>query len=245
MGNCLFTKLKGSVANEQLEKLGVLTIVASEETIGETPSPQMKIYLSANKPISLKAIGGYISKTVGGLSDLTDEVVFESAPTQQAVYFSNGNYKVEINDKYAVTAITYGGSYRTIPKLDFSKFGYLTSLTQIYQGTNDTSFGNIDGLCTSINLEDFRAPSTEVTGSLDSFIPCTKLTIIQIARTHITGSLRVFAAGQVAAGRTTGEIAFRSSNYISLDGNYLSSGTNKVITFNSSLPDGYSISDPA
>jgi hypothetical protein len=72
---------------------------------------------------------------------------------------------------------------------------------------------------------------SQVSGDVSSLGACTSLTEVNIMQAqNISGTIDSFATAQVSAGRTSGSCVFIDKG-----------GSRKTITFNSSLPNGYSI----
>lgn len=109
--DCLVTKFKGSVNNENLKKLGVITIECSQIDNSAYSDITSKMVIKASTyPVVLKVVGnGAINNT--SFLDLaenpkTEITIPDSSTSLRTVWFSNGNYKVEITNKYNITELS-------------------------------------------------------------------------------------------------------------------------------------------
>lgn len=103
MENCLVTKLKAVVNNDNLSKFGILTI--RTKTLIGTPniSQQCCLVISAKESVTLKVIGGYCSTNENNIE--TDKLTEVTFVNQKILYFKNADYRIEISNKYAITAL--------------------------------------------------------------------------------------------------------------------------------------------
>lgn len=114
MGNCLVTKLKGVVDNDNLKKVGCIKLHvivganASINRLGESTSPYC----------SVEIIGeGHFSSTQGGSDNIGTKRV-----SSTTLYPSAGEYDIEISNKYALVNLTM--SSITVVSMDAADFDY-------------------------------------------------------------------------------------------------------------------------
>lgn len=177
----LITKLKGSVNNNNLPKLGVITLTAKQ--VDGTPTTEQQFMrlnvsnASNANPVVVSVDGsGYFTKGSDSTQLTTTNIVNSS---NVDLYFSNGNYNVYISDKYRVTNIVLGG-YNTsndihhVLNLDLSMLSYATSLGTLQASYHSLS-GNIEHLAHSplTGLQIANVP--DVYGDISVFTTLTNL----------------------------------------------------------------------
>lgn len=189
----LITKLKGSVNNDNLPKLGVITLKAKQ--VDGTPTTKQQ-YMRLNvrdasiaNPVVVSVDGnGYF--TVGsGSTHLTSYNIAISGSNAD-LNFSNGNYNVYISDKYRVTQIYLGdyspsGNAQHVLNLDLSMLSYATSLTSFFASYHSLS-GNIEHLAHSplASLQIANVP--DVYGDISAF---TELIALNTFNSGVEGDL--------------------------------------------------------
>lgn len=216
--NCLVTKLKATVNNSNLEKLGVLDIYGTGNA---------DIGFKGSSPITVKCVSGTMYSDQARTQAITEKEIPVSANTAY-VYITNGTH-IEVSNKYAITFVfatpqtekistedfkySTGITRLTVPQIKgkLSDLSGLTSCTTLelvgsavqYADAHDLEgdIADIAGLTalTKINLVKAR----EVYGSFESLGKCIALTEIKIAETFIAGTVEAFVARQRGAGRTT------------------------------------------
>jgi hypothetical protein len=159
MGNCLVTKLKGTVDNPNLEKLGVweFEVQALESP---TNASQWFNFIDSNEgTITAEIIGdGHFIWQWSYAEDGYDagKIIEMQHPTgivgktgSGNVYLSNGNYKVRISNKYNINILT---SAECIKAIELDKLAY-SHITQFNERGGVVN-GNIDVLkdVPSLNL---------------------------------------------------------------------------------------------
>lgn len=223
MENCLVTQLNGVVQNDNIEKFGVFKMRVKAL---ETPAPATQHFaIATNNTIKVTIPNGAknISLTYEGLSDESlcmSEIEIHNTDNLKNLYFKNGNYDVEISNKYSITQIkTYGSSssIRSGITFSFNDFAYLVALSVLQILYSDIE-GDIISLA-NCPIEIFQIVGTNgYTGTLTSFRKLTELSEFLTYRSyHLSGSLNDFVTSQVAGGRTS-EISGISGNGFMLYG---------------------------
>lgn len=181
MKNCLVTKLKGSVNNDSLEKLGKIRVLFSNTVNGErVPIIVVGSYIDANVATNLGAAGTPIDTSAG----------------QQVTVTTAGNYEIDVLDKYSVTTFRIleilNNTNIIREQINLSNFKYCTSLTRIEgkrTGTIDYFVGEISDLPTSVTTIDFTG-SSRISGQVKDINRLTALTSLRIGNVQgITGDI--------------------------------------------------------
>lgn len=138
MENCLVTKLKGSVSNQNIEKLGVLQIVMAQQ------SGTKRIDVSASSDTEIKIIGDAVFTDSTGADNLGKSLAIPASISSIIKFIKNitAGDVLEIKNKYKITR--WGNNMPT--ELTASEFNYaewLKSLSFLNFGTNHTSL-NLD-----------------------------------------------------------------------------------------------------
>lgn len=212
MNKCFFTKLMGTVNNNELPVLGHINLKFSK---GNT---QDGMYLQTTEAISVK-----------GFSNEQIEYRYSSGESIGPTYTSVTGYP------QAVIVSTSTGAHVLIPKdkivciggykkpidIDLLKYlPHITSLKGAYYGVlNSINVKNITNISceNSIELEgninyiNFSSGLTSlilescslITGSISRLKSMTTLTELKLYNTKITGTWEEFVAGQVSAGRNS------------------------------------------
>lgn len=229
MRNCFVTKLKG-VVDRDLPILGVnaVSLFDSLSNIGNGLKFKAKVDSS------------YGHFTVNGVDSQSVDV--EDGTTVNFVKTHNGVVAKEY---------VYYSSKMLRGALNFDTLSGSTSVLRIYceRGYLDgdstkeliTSTGSLGDMGMFPNLELFYAMyERNISGSLSAFNGCLKLLSINLQSTNITGSLEDFGAAQFAngTGRTSGQVSVICNGIITLNGETVANGTQKVVRYTSS---GYTI----
>jgi hypothetical protein len=106
MGNCLVTKLKGVVDNPNLPKLGEMTLTATyySGTI-DWGNCCLELTNTQDCVISISGDGYFVLDNFEDLDNPSARLTTYTLPanTRKGMFFSNGNYKVKISNKYTLT----------------------------------------------------------------------------------------------------------------------------------------------
>ena len=209
MGNCLVTKLKGTVQNSNLLRVGEMRICVHR--IDNPSSETQRINLNFTEDVKLEIIGdGYFTNNTL-VSNLGKSLIVK-ANVETLVYFSNGDFEIAILNKYALKKINAKTSKKTAIK-DIADLKYSSSLSylainsvenvgyfsDIKSLTNlsyiDVSNANING-----NLSDLKSltnlayliignTSNKITGNVSSLKDMTRLNTLAIQNSDVIGDL--------------------------------------------------------
>lgn len=202
MKNCLVTKLKGTVNNDTLPKLGVLKMKASPVTISHASQATMK--LTTNDTITVKALGGGYFSDRGyeyiETDKLTEKVI--NASNNVTLYFKNASYDVEVTNKYSITSITINIAYinaMSVLSFDLSELAYCNNLTNVsIEYTNCT--GDLSLLSALPSLVEFDATGSEqLTGDIISVCGISSLTGFRVSGSGIIGNIGSFGNSNITA----------------------------------------------
>lgn len=171
MGTCLVTKLKGSISDSSLKKVGEMRIKLG---VSKTANKQTRgLSMMFSKNVELKIIGdGYF----------TDETITENkGKTYSAtawgnghiVYISNNSVELSISDKYSIVSISTYDGYKN----QWSVFN-----------PKEISF-DIEDLRYSSSLESLKLRGTSTYGDLSSLANNTSLKYIDLQDTSIKGDI--------------------------------------------------------
>lgn len=277
MNECLVTKLKGVVDNNNLPYFGglVLTVIPNPGNYDLDKDYSIKLY-GATK---IKIIGTgsvYLfneAVTVTDEHDIVGNCYMKCAP---------GDYKVVIISKYDITstgyfsgaATPYGrGIYYDLADLAYSKTGNISAngamlrgelinknplLTRIYIESNITSPEkqdykvNVESL-EGCNMTEVAVRNSYSYGDINTVKNCVGLTSLDLPYTNVSGDIKTFCLGQVAAGRTSGTIrlailgsklSYNGMPFTNSDEAEAAVGIHSyvlIINFDSSAPDGFYI----
>lgn len=209
MGNCLVTKLKGTVQNSDLLRVGELRICVHK--IDNPSSETQRINLNFTEDVKLEIIGdGYFTNAT--LVSNLGKSLTAKANTESLVYVSNGDFEIAILNKYALTKINTRTNKKTAIK-DIADFKYSSSLNHLAINSveNIGYFSDIKPL-TSLyylavsnanikgSLSDLESltnlgyiivgdTSNKLTGNVSSLKAMTKLDTLAIINSYVIGDL--------------------------------------------------------
>ena len=209
MGNCLVTKLKGTVQNSNLLRVGEMRLCVNR--IDNPSSETQRINLNFTEDVKLEIIGdGYFTNNT--LVSNLGKSLIAKANVETLVYFSNGDFEIAILNKYALTKIDTSTNKKTaikdIADLKYSSglkylatnrvenvgyFSDIKSLTNL--GYLNVSNANING-----NLSDLKSfthlgyliignTSNKITGNVSSLKDMTSLNTLAIQNSDVIGDL--------------------------------------------------------
>lgn len=239
MENCLVTKLKGVVNNDNLEKLGVIKLQMTPYT--SNSKYYLAFYLGANQHEITVKDSTIVSAISSGLTEKIDDHharYLGTATKRNGIIevSSNSDTFVEIDNKYNLEYFSFGNSRVThiVGGLDKVSAGVKSIMISNYQDEINTN-----ELLRFTSIEEFSIGSIfySIVGDLSSIASLTALTtfIANNAKNKIsgdistlgslvnlqdffvsgnksiTGSLEGFVAAQRAAGRETESTGIRFS----------------------------------
>lgn len=186
MGNCLVTKLKGTVLNSNLLRVGELRICVHkiDNPNGET----QRINLNFTEDVKLEIIGdGYFTNAM--LVSNLGKSLTAKANTESLVYVSNGDFEIAILNKYALTKINTRTNKKTAIK-DIADLKYSSSLN--YLAINSVeNVGYFSDIKSLTSLSYLAVSNANIKGSLSDLESLTNLSYIIIGDTSnkLTGNV--------------------------------------------------------
>lgn len=209
MGNCLVTKLKGTVQNSDLLRVGELRICVHK--IDNPSSETQRINLNFTEDVKLEIIGdGYFTNNT--LVNNLGKSLAVKANTETLVYVSNGDFEIAILNKYALTKINtrtnkktaikdiadlkYSSSLNHLAINSVENVGYFSDikpLTSLYylSLSNANIKGSLSDLESLTNLGYIIVGDTsnKLTGNVSSLKAMTKLDTLAIINSYVIGDL--------------------------------------------------------
>jgi hypothetical protein len=184
MGNCLKTKLKGVVNNNNLPFLGCVIFRYTKQT-----NPSSVSYLrfgNHNKDITVKCLeGNYIYANQSATGAATDEVV-ANAGVQTYVSLANEDLTLIVDFKYT----------------DFSALIFLVKGLGWDFNIDDLAYSHI----TYFDVADYSTKRTGIIGDIKNLIDV-PITYLDIANTNISGDII-----NLAKNRTLGNFGIQNTN---------------------------------
>lgn len=209
MGNCLVTKLKGTVQNSNLLRVGEMRICVHR--IDNPSSETQRINLNFTEDVKLEIIGdGYFTNNT--LVSNLGKSLIAKANVETLVYFSNGDFEIAILNKYALTKINaktskkaaikdivdlkYSSSLSYLAINSVENVGYFSdikSLTNLnYLSVYNANInGNLSDLKSLTNLDYLIIGNTsnKTTGNVSSLKDMTRLNTLTIQNSDVIGDL--------------------------------------------------------
>lgn len=126
---------------------------------------------------------------------------------------------------------------------DFSKVP--ETVTLFYFGNKqEYMVGSINDFANRNHFLQVSLAGDNITGDIVSFSKCTSMITLGTFQSKISGSIESLAAGMVANGRTSGTLTLfvGGGDAVTYNGNVYPDFKQITVTFNSSVPNGYTIS---
>lgn len=168
MGNCLLTKLKENVSNDNLVKIGNFRINVKATTIPAGQEPNMQVLV-----LAFNNYGGTTKMTVAkgnghigfAQDDITHTELIINGTDRKSVWFENVNMEVEVENKYKISRISGNSLFSANPIASVNVDDFKFVNTQIerlsLRGVNNT--GNIE----SINAQAIALQNTSIRGDIE------------------------------------------------------------------------------
>lgn len=191
MGNCLVTKLKGSVNDTSILRLGELRV--HFDKVSDPTGATQGINVAFDKECSLEVLGSdeaYFTDVT--LAENNGKKI--SAPVgAKNIVVSNNDCDVAILNKYAITSFkTINYNYKESPEsktVNINDFKYSKRLTTLSISRMQAS-GDIEILKDLINLTNFNAYGcTNITGDISNLKNLTSLTNLVLNSVPVTGDI--------------------------------------------------------
>ena len=188
MGNCLITRLDGSVSNSSIPKIGEMRIKVLPIA---SPSKESQCFIfTFNKQATVEIIGdGYFTDETLTVNNGKKVIIAPNVDT--SVYVSNGSFEIAIPCKYDLITIqtyTLGQDVdnKDMSSIDSLKYSYALENINL---PNTKAFGDIDGLKDLLNLKGINFSYTQVSGDIGGLGKCVKLTNINMPNTQVSGDI--------------------------------------------------------
>ena len=245
MRNCLVTKLKEVVNNDNLKKIGVLYLKAqynsaiTEQTTDENrvrmQGLEIQLHVDTVNNVASEATvtvngSGYFSKSLSDIKAGTgvQSMVISGSESVVTLYFANGDYDIEITNKYDIERIATKatGSQSSVISVPLEDLSYLTKLkylrvygsrsysnsieclsnlsgiTYLYLNKLVLS-GNVSAIANNQDMTTLNLYGTNVSGDISSLGKLVDLTSMSFGDTNVSGAIEDFVAQQSENGRTT------------------------------------------
>lgn len=236
MSECLITRLKSSVNDINLRKIGEFRFA---KTSGYTPTKDnsyVDIKLTVAQDVTVRILNDgvfYVSNTIE--EDITAGKIKTFKNTTVINFWVSPGSIVSVLYKYDIYRF-----YAYCIDMNLSEMSKMTNMSFLHLPVNDTYKNNLNGNIESLkklnNLTYVNLLKSNINGDItEAFGSNINLTSLHLPDTYVTGSLNDFVAAQIAAGRKTATIDFmwpKSYNFVTLDGIVLKNNT--TITSNSS-----------
>lgn len=254
MGNCLVTKLKAVVNNDNLEKFGVLVLKTTSKDQGA-----YKLSVSMQNPGTIDAVDGGTIKSYGrgGTTDTHQDIpaLTPEGTTWKAALSTENTF--ELKNKYDLLTLSmFSDEYYDNFDLaqlkgcynlkvftgcvtgNLSSISELTSLTKLNltRASNSRKLkGDISSLASLLNLTNLGLDrNTALTGSISDLGTLVNLKELAMRDTGVVGAIEEFVAAQIGNGRNNCESLATSAfnTAITFKGSTAySSGSNKTLSW--------------
>lgn len=199
MENCLVTKLKGVVDNENLLPLGTLVLGVHKVESPDIPNTTLRLLFYCTQPGV-----GYKVKAVGGTFSVNGETYTEYTPQLQPdvtnytldIELENKDYKIElIGAKYKIytlnALIGSSSSYKSVLDLDVSALQYSPIYDILFNsGYTNSAFLHGEFLAYDFdNVHNVNINASDVIFELDNFTNNAALINFQVPSCEVHGSI--------------------------------------------------------
>jgi hypothetical protein len=174
MNNCLVTRLKESVSDNTLPRLGEFHIQVKTINADDYSARTVlkRLVLTNSKSFKVRTTGGGLFGT--SADSLTKDHDTFAANTEHTIYFSNGDYDIYINEKYTLTKFVSGGyldgNKASLFHFDLSEFSYSSTLNYLDISAGYNNFTGDIGVLPKKNVAHFTClNSYPITGDITPF----------------------------------------------------------------------------
>lgn len=195
MANCLITKLKGSVSNKEILRIGEMRIqfdkvkVPTEGTQGFT--------VGVNAPVTLEIIGdGYFTDN----TLVTNKGKTQELPAgRSTIWVSNSDLLVAVLDKYKVNVVEVyypnGGvsSFASNKHLNLDAFKYSVNFDSMDLSGTQTS-GNVEDLKNLTAIRSLSLRNTKVSGNVGELKTLAAVDNLSLNNTQVSGNVGELSA---------------------------------------------------
>jgi len=196
--DCLVTKLKENVSNENLQFLGKMVI---DIPIQITDSRALQLYFNKNTTITLQGDGHFTNSA--GTENLGKSLEYTTPGQLLRVYVSQGTHDKVLIDKYSVTGLIIGSC-----SIDFNALDY-SSIDTLYCSYN--TVGSLANVLENNTLTILSATNINNSPSITELGKGTNLVNITLNNSSpIAGNLEEMLISQLTdGGRTSGELSMQ------------------------------------
>lgn len=186
MVNCLETRLKASVNNDSLTKLGELVIHVTEGSVSNEAS---FIITHSNSVKVTPKNGGKIGLANNALS--TDPITLTSGATT-TIYVENKTFDITVEDKYNILRLYLGNNSESLCTINVNDLAYTNLLTLKIIGACTGSINNV-------KTNQIYISSNTIDGNLDLFetVPNGILNIWKFTGIKISGNINKLTSATV------------------------------------------------
>lgn len=253
MKNCLVTKLKGVVNNNNLNKFGYIKVDVMQ--FNELPDENAnKIYVKFNSDAVIEVVGdGYIIDS----GTQTKSITIPANTAKDVVVSYASNYSILI-PKYSL--VYFQAAIKSIFKVNIYDFKYSLELSKLFtRSYSGYSVGDIEAFENlpldelSLATEDWTGKITGDIAKLPSTLVATQIstnmgiygvlssiksinnTDLQFYGTNVSGTIEDFGNAQVSSGRVSGDCLIITNDKVTYKGENLIAGIAHHIRFGSSM----------
>lgn len=211
MNECLVTKLRASINDDSLSRLGGFTFKMKD--INTTLNQgYVRILFEVPTDVIVQIINdGYFYKPNSTEIDYTVGKTKSFTSVKTLDLHIAPSSKVCVRPRYNINYILATGI-----EIDLSEFTYMPELNLVRLGNETIVSGNTEVFRNYTKLSELNIPLTAITGKVTDFGKLTNLTILNISNTKVSGSLEEFVAAQIQNGRTEATIGFYYPGYTNL-----------------------------
>lgn len=198
MRNCLITKLKESVDNDNLKRLGCLRIGVNY-TAGNSGAAALTFKTSSSNSEVVAYNGGYFATTADGLADVATRLtrLVLTPNTFVSLFFPNLDFYFEVSDKYGInyisntsTSLTYRVDDRFSICLDEFEYNEpINSLTVSRYCVNGDMNKVVNKVTDTISVSGTDTRRNHITWDFEKLSVSNVPTALYVQNTDLTGEL--------------------------------------------------------
>lgn len=188
--DCLVTKLKASVDNDNLVKIGEMRVSFAAGTTHTTNTHQFKVF--GSEAITLTVKNGFIATSVDAASGVTT-VTIPAATDPNAVqmyYVSNTDAVITISNKYSIRYFRMGSA----GAVDIDDLKYSDELFNLTINDSQKSIGHLSSLSDKTAMVQLYIRNTQITGDLNEIAGLVNMQTMNLSNTVIGGNISNIAS---------------------------------------------------
>jgi hypothetical protein len=189
--NCLVTKLKGVVDNDNLQKLGELMMKVINNPSAVDGDTDITINVLSPCELYVSDGGAFADSPANVISNPQTRTTIQPSMNGTHLYFKNANYNVYISNKYNITQLSISGvpSRSSIFNFSLTDVKYSISMFDLTVSNSNVN-GDLSDILTLTNLSAF-GPSGLITGDIIAYKNWPNLTSISLT-SAMEGDISVF-----------------------------------------------------